>query len=242
MPGVIVRAAAWPLLVLLHLSFTLFSLLLRISESFARPLSNNQRTTIPHHVALCLPSNNSGSHNRSQARVRSTKISEQERRALVETLRRAVRWAIEDGIRELSVYSDLGQYLEGAVIQCQGTQMLIADTSGWEGIPQELQKLSLSTSTSRTSSSSPPTRISTPPDSLPTLPVPLDDQPDSRGAEYESEASVHSSPTSTTRSSLRSRHTLKKAPISPTKTLTLGDASMLLFSIFVRSILSLHLS
>lgn len=36
-------------------------------------------------------------------------MNEQERRALVESLKRVVRWAIEDGVRELSAYSDLGE-------------------------------------------------------------------------------------------------------------------------------------
>ena len=145
----------------------------------------------------------------------------------METLKRAVRWAVQDGVRELSVYSDLGK---SPVVLPRAPYMSYdwhTDESGWEGIPQELQTLTMkdSSSSSRTSStkSSPP-RTSTPPDSLSSASL-LEDGAQRLDTGNESEASESSSPTPT-RSNLRGRKVLKKAPKSPTTTLVLGDSRM----------------
>lgn len=92
--------------------------------------------------------------------------------------------------------------------------------AGYDGIPEELRRNSVSASTSRTSSSSPSTRISTPPDSLSTVSLPAQ-------GDEESEASVHSSPTPTPSSSLRGRQTLKQKAFTPTTSLLLGDTRAL---------------
>ena len=100
-PSAVTRVVALPLLVLLHLVFSLVSLVLRVSQSVLRRGTVIRRGSNPRHIALSLPS-------------RSRKIGERsanslkERRALLETLKRTVRWAGEDGVRELSVYTDLG--------------------------------------------------------------------------------------------------------------------------------------
>jgi hypothetical protein len=100
-PSTLTRLVALPLLVLLHLLFSLISLVLRITQSIFKTGTVIRRASVPRHIALSLPS-------------RSRKIGERsanslkERRALLETLKRTVRWAGEDGVRELSVYTDLG--------------------------------------------------------------------------------------------------------------------------------------
>jgi hypothetical protein len=100
-PSAVTRVVALPLLVLLHLVFSLVSLLLRVSQSVLNRGTVIRRGSTPRHIALSLP-------------CRSKKIGERsanslkERRALLETLKRTVRWAGEDGVRELSVYTDLG--------------------------------------------------------------------------------------------------------------------------------------
>jgi hypothetical protein len=100
-PSAVTRVVALPLLVLLHLVFSLVSLVLRVSQSVLNRGTVIRRGSTPRHIALSLPS-------------RSKKIGERsanslkERRALLETLKRTVRWAGEDGVRELSVYTDLG--------------------------------------------------------------------------------------------------------------------------------------
>jgi hypothetical protein len=100
-PSAFTRVVALPLLVLLHLVFSLVSLVLRVSQSVLNRGTVIRRGSTPRHIGLSLPS-------------RSKKIGERsanslkERRALLETLKRTVRWAGEDGVRELSVYTDLG--------------------------------------------------------------------------------------------------------------------------------------
>lgn len=224
MPGRILRAVTWPLLLLLHVAFAVFSLLLRITESFSHSETVSRAPSIPHHVALCLPSRQLS--RRRNGRYSMARGNEQERRALVETLKRTARWAVQDGVRELSVYSDLGMSPSSDMMDMN------SDEQGWEGVPQELQRLTSthSPSSSRTSStqSSSPTRISTPPDSLSSISLPLDGRPDTIHTEGDpdSEASESSSPTpkSRSRSSMRNRQVLKKAPASPTTTLVLGDS------------------
>jgi hypothetical protein len=102
------RALALPLLVLLHLVFSLFSLLLRITQSFAKSSATVLQISTPQHVALCLPFRTIG-RSGPTSRPGSLGLESKERRALVESIRRAVRWAGEDGVKELSVYSNLGK-------------------------------------------------------------------------------------------------------------------------------------
>lgn len=106
-PG-LTRALALPLLVLLHLIFSLFSLLLRITQSFARSSATVLQITTPQHVALCLPIRTTRRSGPAFGPGRPG-LESKERRALVESIRRAVRWAGEDGVKELSVYSNLGK-------------------------------------------------------------------------------------------------------------------------------------
>jgi small-conductance mechanosensitive channel len=100
------RAVALPLLVLLHLLFSLFSLALRITQSVSRTGAVIRQVSVPRHIALSLPSS---SHRKGASHVRAKPaVRLRERRALLETLKRTVRWAGEDGVKELSVYTDLG--------------------------------------------------------------------------------------------------------------------------------------
>ncbi|WVR03330.1 hypothetical protein IAU60_000321 [Kwoniella sp. DSM 27419] len=105
---------AYPLFILLHLSFVLFSLLLRTCEAFSDPLrsaddddsdevtqkssdTNGQQLKPPRHLGLVLvPSASHGTAKRN------------ERAALVESVRRAVAWADERGIPEVSVWDGHG--------------------------------------------------------------------------------------------------------------------------------------
>jgi len=100
----ITRALALPLLVTLHLLFSLFSLLLRITQSVSRTGATVHQVVTPYHVALCLPTR---SLRRPTHGLQA--LDTKERRALVESIRRAVKWAGEDGVRELSVYTNLGE-------------------------------------------------------------------------------------------------------------------------------------
>jgi small-conductance mechanosensitive channel len=102
------RAVTLPLLVLLHLLFSLFSLALRITQSVSKTGAVIRQVSVPRHIALSLPSS---SHRRGTNRIREKPGARlRERRALLETLKRAVRWAGEDGVTELSVYTDLGVF------------------------------------------------------------------------------------------------------------------------------------
>lgn len=102
----ITRVLALPLLVLLHLLFSLFSLLLRITQSVTKSGTPVQQVMVPYHIALCLPAKLS-----RKGLQRPVATEFKERQALVESIRRAVKWAGEDGVRELSVYSNLGQLI-----------------------------------------------------------------------------------------------------------------------------------
>jgi hypothetical protein len=100
------RAVALPFLVLLHLLFSLFSLVLRITQSVSKTGAVIRQVSVPRHISL--PS----SHHRkgiSRAKAKPAVLL-RERRALLDTLKRTVRWAGEDGVKELSVYTDLGVF------------------------------------------------------------------------------------------------------------------------------------
>jgi hypothetical protein len=105
------RVVALPLLVLLHLLFSLISLVLRVTQSVSRTSFVKRQISVPRHVALALPS----SVVRAGRRTPHVSKTLKERRALLETLKRTVRWAGEDGVRELSVYTDLGMIRRSSV-------------------------------------------------------------------------------------------------------------------------------
>lgn len=106
-PSAVKRVVALPLLVLLHLVFSLFSLVLRITQSVSKTGAVIRQVSAPRHVALSLPSS---SHRRAGRAREKLSVTLRERRALLETLKRTVRWAGEDGVKELSVYTDLGRF------------------------------------------------------------------------------------------------------------------------------------
>ncbi|WVO12725.1 hypothetical protein L204_100333 [Cryptococcus depauperatus] len=89
-----------PLLVFLHVIFSLFSLSLRIFQAFTTPTSQTvdiEHVQPPQHVGLVLvPSNRRG-----EARKK-------ERDGLVESVKRTVEWASARGIKEISVWDGQG--------------------------------------------------------------------------------------------------------------------------------------
>ena len=148
-PTIVTRLVALPLLVLLHLLFSLISLVLRITQSIFKTGTIIRRGAVPRHIALSLPS-------RSRKKGERSANSLRERRALLETLKRAVRWAGEDGVRELSVYTDLGM---SALCQfCLSLDL--------EGVSADLQVI-LKSPKSLSYNSAPSSHgFSTPPDSI----------------------------------------------------------------------------
>jgi undecaprenyl pyrophosphate synthase len=95
---------ALPLIVLLHLIFTLSSLLVRIAEGLQRQDSLSTVVKPPRHVAVVF-SVAPNSSKRALTAVRST----HQRKALVESVQRLVAWASEAGTTELSVWDGQGQ-------------------------------------------------------------------------------------------------------------------------------------
>ena len=102
-----------PLLIALHIIFTLSSILLRLFQALAPSPAHTFATSQidpPGHLALVLaPSHLSSSRPSTRTSI-SDGISE-ERDALVESVRRAVKWAGEEGIRELSIWDGQGMFL-----------------------------------------------------------------------------------------------------------------------------------
>lgn len=110
---------AFPLFILLHILFTLSSFLLRLTQSFHNPhppspapapasvTDVDKEVDPPKHVALSFPS----SIRRRVGGIGSNRprLRESERRALIESLRRVAQWAAEEGVEEVSAYSDLGE-------------------------------------------------------------------------------------------------------------------------------------
>jgi len=103
-----------PLFILLHVLFTVSSLALRLYESLSQPSPRarpprNQARRPPRHVALVL------SHPPPlPPRGWSLDIKRftEERKALIESVRRAVQWAGEEGVVEMSVYDGQGMLSE----------------------------------------------------------------------------------------------------------------------------------
>lgn len=95
---------ALPLIVLLHLLFTLSSFLVRIAEGLQRQEPPSAATKPARHIALVLstPPN---------AVKRSTSVARdaQRRRAVVESVQRLVAWASEVGTTELSIWDGHGE-------------------------------------------------------------------------------------------------------------------------------------
>lgn len=96
---------AIPLLIILHLLFTLTSLILRLFESLHQPQPIRQNPLPPKHVAIVLASKLSV---KGEERVRE---DVHVNGAVVETIRRCVEWAAEEGVAELSVWNKDGQSL-----------------------------------------------------------------------------------------------------------------------------------
>ena len=93
---VVMGVLCLPLLVLLHVAFVLSSLALRLSELFFKaPAAPSRNTDPPRHVAFVFKS--------------SSRLSGAENgRRLVESSQRAVRWAAQSGVRDLSIYTGQG--------------------------------------------------------------------------------------------------------------------------------------
>ncbi|RSH90575.1 hypothetical protein EHS25_001180 [Saitozyma podzolica] len=105
-----------PLLLLLHVVFTLSSLLLRLYEALTTSSTLPPRTFVPpKHVALSLPASvpvttvrgRSRTETQSAAAVRRRKELELERAAVGSVLR-AARWAVREGVETVSVHESSG--------------------------------------------------------------------------------------------------------------------------------------
>ena len=92
-----------PLLLFLHLIFTLSSLFLRFFQLFPPPSHDptltSRRVLPPRHIALVLSYPSS---------PKSLTHAFEARRALVESVSRAVRWAGEEGVEEMSIWDGRG--------------------------------------------------------------------------------------------------------------------------------------
>jgi hypothetical protein len=112
-----------PLLLLLHVVFTLSSLLLRLYEALTTSSTLPPRTFVPpKHVALSLPASvpvttgrgRSRTETQSAAAVRRRKELELERAAVGSVLR-AARWAVREGVETVSVHESSGGYPDSAM-------------------------------------------------------------------------------------------------------------------------------
>ncbi|WVO23666.1 uncharacterized protein IAS62_005021 [Cryptococcus decagattii] len=104
---------SYPLFVLLHLIFCVFSLLLRIYQALTTPLSSTidiEHVPPPKHIGLVLVST---MRSAGGVRGRASGMSGKERRkrereGLVESVRRVVEWAGERDVAEVSVWDGQG--------------------------------------------------------------------------------------------------------------------------------------
>lgn len=104
---------SYPLFVLLHLIFCVFSLLLRIYQALTTPLSSTidiEHVPPPKHIGLVLvPTMRSAGSARGRANGMSGKERrKREREGLVESVRRVVEWAGERDVAEVSVWDGQG--------------------------------------------------------------------------------------------------------------------------------------
>ncbi|ODN75832.1 hypothetical protein L202_05828 [Cryptococcus amylolentus CBS 6039] len=104
----------YPLFLLLHLTFTLTSLSLRIFQSLTTPVPHTidiEHVSPPRHVALVLvpsaPGQNVGLGGKGGASGRAER-RRKEREGLVESGKRVVQWAGERGVAELSIWDGQG--------------------------------------------------------------------------------------------------------------------------------------
>ena len=100
---------AYPLFALLHLLFTITSLAVRIGESLTSSRTIARAAKAPRHIALVLSDRSHPKYN--GAKRRSRDAGPVERRAVVESIRRAVEWADYEGVQELSVWDDHGMFV-----------------------------------------------------------------------------------------------------------------------------------
>ncbi|ODO01875.1 hypothetical protein L198_02603 [Cryptococcus wingfieldii CBS 7118] len=105
----------YPLFLLLHLTFTLSSLSLRIFQSLTTPVPHTidiEHVSPPRHVALVLvPSAlglNVGLGGGKGGRSGRAERRRKEREGLVESVKRVVQWAGERGVAELSIWDGQG--------------------------------------------------------------------------------------------------------------------------------------
>ncbi|OWZ29521.1 hypothetical protein C356_06123 [Cryptococcus neoformans c45] len=103
----------YPLFILLHLTFSVFSLLLRIYQALTTPLSSTidiEHVLPPKHIGLVLvPNLRSGGGVRGRAGgVSGKERRKREREGLVVSVRKVVEWAGERGVAEVSVWDGQG--------------------------------------------------------------------------------------------------------------------------------------
>jgi hypothetical protein len=170
-----------PLLIVLHVLFIASSLTLRIYQHFQQPPPPTKPTNPPKHVALVLaPSTPSASSPLTSSTSNLSKSQSGSRRwvaekkALVESVKRAIRWAGDEGVKELSIWDGgSGLYLSlgygivsligvlGLMEECK--EEIIRDIMGLPPSPPNSRPSTRRPSTStRTSSSSSPGTL--PPD------------------------------------------------------------------------------
>jgi hypothetical protein len=109
-----------PLLLLLHIIFTLSSLLLRLYEALTDSSTLPPRTFVPpKHVALSLPASvpvtvtltREQSRRRTEAAAALRRRKELElERAAVGSVLRVARWAVREGVETISVHEPSGGY------------------------------------------------------------------------------------------------------------------------------------
>lgn len=94
----------FPILLLLHLIFTLSSLIVRLAESLSSPSLGSSANSPPRHLAIVL------AHSRHNGR-RSADSHGQflEKRAIVESVKRLIERAGEEGVGEVSVWDRQGE-------------------------------------------------------------------------------------------------------------------------------------
>jgi len=94
---------AIPLIFILHLLFTLASLVVRIAEGLRRREALSSAVKPPRHIAVVL-----STAPNAEKKAASIARDLQRRRAIVESIQRLVAWASEAGTTELSIWDGQG--------------------------------------------------------------------------------------------------------------------------------------
>lgn len=128
---------AYPILALLHLLFTITSLIVRIGESLTSSRTLARAAKPPGHIALVLSDRSDVETTRSTRTKRDENAGE--RRAVVESIRRVVEWADYAGTDEVSVWDRRGKSRYGSVYSGLTTRL---DTEVQTGYPQRGAKAS----------------------------------------------------------------------------------------------------